>query len=60
MLAARELVPVFAATLNETVPLPEPDPEVIVIQPESLAALHEQPLWVLTEKLPGPPDDPKD
>ena len=56
----RELLLEFAATLKETVPLPDPEPEVMVIHPAVVLADHEQPLWVETVKLPEPPPEPKD
>jgi hypothetical protein len=48
--------PAFGATVNRTVPMPEPVPEVMVIQPALAWADHEQPCAVETVKLPGPPD----
>ena len=39
----RELAPLLDPTLNDTVPLPVPEPEVTVIQLESLDALQAQP-----------------
>ena len=48
-------------TEQETVPLPLPElPDVIVIQPALLTAVHEQPLWVVTLTLLLPPPEPKD
>ncbi len=48
---------VCAATLNPTVPLPEPvAPLVTVIQASLLAALHEQPVAMARALLPLPPD----
>lgn len=45
---------VFAATVNDTVPLPEPPP-VTVIQPTPLVAVHEQPVPAAIENEPLPP-----
>ena len=56
----RGLVLEFAATLKKTVPLPGPEPEVIVIHPAVGLADHEQPLWVVTEKFPEPLLGPND
>jgi hypothetical protein len=39
--------------------LPEPEPDVIVIQLADGLADHEQPLCVVTEKLPEPLPEPK-
>jgi hypothetical protein len=59
MVPVRELVTVFADTLNPTVPFPEPlAPLVIVIQLALLVALHAQPVTDVTEKEPVPPADP--
>lgn len=47
--------PVFALTLNVTVPLPVPlAPEVIVIHETSLVAVHAQLLVVFTSMVPMP------
>ena len=52
----RPVVTVFAATLNPTVPLPDPAaPLVSVIQDALLAAVHAQPLATVTALLPLPP-----
>jgi hypothetical protein len=57
----REVVDGFAATLNETVPLPEPlAPAVIVIQVALLAAVHAQPVAAVTLVDEGPPLPPID
>jgi len=49
--------PVWAATEKFTTPLPEPlAPELIVIQASLLAAVHEQPVAVVTLTLPAPPE----
>jgi hypothetical protein len=46
----------FAATLNVTVPVPDPvAPPVTVIQATLLVAVQPQPLEVVTEKDPLPP-----
>jgi hypothetical protein len=43
MLAVRGAVPVLAAKMNATVPLPLPDsPAVMVIQPDMVVAVHAQ------------------
>jgi len=48
--------PGLAATEKFTTPLPEPlAPELIVIQASLLAAVHEQPVAVVTFTLPVPP-----
>jgi len=45
----RDVVAEFAATVNVTVPLPDPlAPPVIVIQVALLAAVHAQPLPLVT------------
>ena len=52
----RWLVPVLAATVKATVPLPVPLlPEVIFIQLTLLVATQGQPLEAITLTLPGPP-----
>jgi hypothetical protein len=52
----RELVALFAATLNATVPLPEPlAPLVIVIHDALLVAVHAQPLPLVMLNDPVPP-----
>ena len=52
---------VFAATLNPTVPLPDPvAPLVTVIHAALLAAVHEQPVATVTPLLPVPLDAEKD
>ena len=52
---------VFAATLNPTVPLPEPvAPPVNVIQAALLAAVHAHPVEAVTLLLPVPPAAVKD
>jgi hypothetical protein len=48
--------PAFWATVNRTVSMPEPVPEVMVIQETVAWADHEQPSAVETVKLPLPPD----
>ena len=49
--------PVFAATLNATVPFPDPDaPLVTVIQEALLAAVHGHPVATVTVLLPLPAD----
>lgn len=54
----RSVVPVFAAMLNVTVPLPEPvAPLVIVIHDTLLAAVQEHPVPFRTDTLPVPADD---
>ena len=53
----RDVVAEFAATVNVTVPLPDPlAPPVIVIQVALLAAVHAQPLPLVTvnELVPPP------
>ena len=57
----REL-PVLAATVKATAPLPEPLslPGKIVIQTALLAAVHAQPCGALTPTAPLPPLAPKD
>ena len=48
---------VFAATLKPTVPLPDPvAPLVTVIQAALLAAVHAQPVGMMTLLLPVPAD----
>jgi hypothetical protein len=50
------VAPVFAWTVNCTVPLPVPDePEEIVIQGTLLTAVHPQPLGAVTDDEPVPP-----
>ena len=50
---------VFAAALKVTVPLPVPlDPAVTVTQLAPLAAVHAQPVIVVTGTLPVPPAAP--
>ena len=52
---------VFAATLNPTVPFPEPvAPLVIVIHATLLTAVHEHPVATATVLLPVPPDAASD
>ena len=52
----RDVVVVLAATLNATVPVPEPlAPLVIVIQPTLLEAVHAQPPGLVTVNEPVPP-----
>ncbi len=52
----RELVALFAATLNVTVPLPDPlAPAVTMIQLTVLDADHAQPPVVVTVNEPVPP-----
>src|SRR5207244_7607218 len=52
----REVPAVFAATLNVTLPLPEPDaPVVTVIHVALLTAVHAQPVGAVTVVLPVPP-----
>jgi len=52
---------VFAATLNPTVPLPDPvAPLVTVIHAALLAAVHEQPVATVTLLLPVPADSAND
>ena len=46
-------------TLKDTVPLPDPVPEVMAIQLELVLADQVQPLCVFTEKLLEPPPEPK-
>ena len=49
--------PVLAATLNATVPFPDPDaPLVTVIQEALLAAVHGHPVATVTVLLPLPAD----
>ena len=51
----RLVVPVFAVKLNATVPVPEPEaPDVSVIQPLLLAAVHAHPVAVVTVLLAEP------
>jgi hypothetical protein len=51
-------VPPFAATLNETVPLPDPEaPAVSVIQSAFVTAVHAQPSPAVTATVPVPPAD---
>ena len=45
----------MAATVSDTVPLPEPLPPATVIQVWEAAAVHEQPLPAVTVKLALPP-----
>ncbi len=53
--------PVFAATLYDTVPLPDPlAPAEIVAHETPVVALQEQPLPVLTAIFPLPPLEVKD
>jgi hypothetical protein len=54
--------PVFAATVNATLPLPLPEaPEVIVSHGAPLVAVHEQSFRVVTPTgLPAPPPAPTD
>jgi hypothetical protein len=57
----RLLAFVLAATVNETVPLPLPlVPEVIVMKAVLLAAVHAQPVSVVTATLPPPPPEEND
>ena len=50
-------LPVFAATVNRTVPLPVPlSGWLSVSQAESLDAVHAQSLVVVTVSPPDPPD----
>jgi hypothetical protein len=52
----RPVVTVFAATLNPTLPGPDPDaPLVSVIQAALLLAVHAQPAPAVTVLLPVPP-----
>ena len=52
---------VFAATVNPTVPFPEPvAPLVIVIHATLLTAVHEHPVATVTALLPVPPDAASD
>src|SRR5262245_52396340 len=52
-------VEVFAATLKETVPLPDPlAPPVIRIQLSLLTAVHPHPVAASTSTSPAPPADP--
>ena len=52
----RDVVAEFGATLNVTVPFPDPlAPPVTVIQPTPLAAVHAQPLPLVTVNEPVPP-----
>jgi hypothetical protein len=52
--------PVLAATEKFAAPLPEPlAPELIVIQASLLAAVHAQPVAVVTLTLPVPPEAEK-
>src|SRR5205814_4556552 len=52
----RDVPAVFAATLNVTLPLPEPDaPVVTVIHVALLTAVHAQPVGAVTVVLPVPP-----
>jgi hypothetical protein len=54
---ARAIVAVFAATLKDTEPLPDPvAPAVTVIQLALLAAVQPHPLPAVTEIVPDPPD----
>jgi hypothetical protein len=54
-------VPVLFATEKFTAPLPLPGvPEVIVIHPSLLMAVHPQPAPAVTLTAPGPPDSVKD
>lgn len=56
----RDPAPVLGATLNPTVPGPEPlVPDVIEIQGTLLTAPHPQPAPVVTALLPAPPSPPK-
>ena len=55
----REPVPELELTLKLTVPLPERGLSSMEIQLDDVLGDHEQPLCVCTEKLPGPPLDPK-
>ena len=59
MCPTRELELPLESTPNDAVPLPMTEPEVTVIQLESLVAIQKQPLWVFTEKLLEPPPEPK-
>jgi hypothetical protein len=57
----RVLAVLFAATVNETVPVPLPfAPEVITMNAALLAAVHAQPASVVTVRLPAPPPDGND
>lgn len=57
----RALDELFAATENETVPLPFPDaPDVTVTKEALLVAVHAQPDEVVTFTVPAPPPDPKE
>jgi hypothetical protein len=51
----RALVAVFAATVNDAVPLPEVVPLGAVIHVALLSEVHPQPLAVVTVVLPDPP-----
>ena len=52
----RDVVEVFAAALNETVPLPEPlAPAVIVIHASVVVAVHAQPVGDVIVTVPDPP-----
>ena len=57
----REPVDVLAATLSETLPLPDPDaPAPTVIQELLLTAVHAQPVVPVTLTEYEPPPDPAD
>ena len=56
----RSAAPVFAATVNCTVPLAEPDaPCEMVMKLELLVAVHAQPLAAVTAIVPVPPSELK-
>jgi uncharacterized protein YhhL (DUF1145 family) len=58
---ARDVVAVFAATLNVTEPLPDPlEPAVTVIQLALLVAVHPHPVPAVTEIVPEPPEEAND
>ena len=49
------LAVVFAATVNDAVPLPDVAPPAVVIQVALLTAVHPQPAAVVTAVVPAPP-----
>jgi hypothetical protein len=54
-------VPVFAATEYVTFPEPVPElPEVTVSHDGAPDTFHVHPVWVVTDTLPVPPDEPND